>query len=235
VPLLHTWLSFTRPSPTLVLQATNAGVRRPGYEASTVAGCRLTRMIVTPQCPTSRQFLTCWNCHLVLSSYFHSHKEWFSWRHSPLLPTSGRASHSVSSVAGWNTRCIVRSYWLQAQSVTLAHHSPVKSIITARIFRMHWNHTMENMSYKMTVHMILSYPPWLTPLCHAMIPPHKPYKLYTWLIDLLWKWLNNLVATATLVLEYLFYILIFNGGKLLVIILFLLLSVTWMGHTVKGR
>ena len=28
-----TWLSFTRPSPTLVLQATNAGVRRPGYEA----------------------------------------------------------------------------------------------------------------------------------------------------------------------------------------------------------
>jgi len=25
--------SFTRPSPTLVLQAANAGVRRPGYEA----------------------------------------------------------------------------------------------------------------------------------------------------------------------------------------------------------
>jgi len=29
-----TWLSFTRPSPALVLQATNAGVRRPGYEAT---------------------------------------------------------------------------------------------------------------------------------------------------------------------------------------------------------
>ena len=28
-----TWLSFTRPSPTLVLQATNSGVRRPGYKA----------------------------------------------------------------------------------------------------------------------------------------------------------------------------------------------------------
>jgi len=28
-----TWLSFTRPSPALVLQATNAGVRRPGYDA----------------------------------------------------------------------------------------------------------------------------------------------------------------------------------------------------------
>ena len=27
-----TWLSFTRPSPALVLQATNAGVRRTGYE-----------------------------------------------------------------------------------------------------------------------------------------------------------------------------------------------------------
>jgi len=29
-----TWLSFTRPRPALVLQATNTGVRRPGYEAS---------------------------------------------------------------------------------------------------------------------------------------------------------------------------------------------------------
>ena len=29
-----TWLSFTRPSPALVLQATNAGVRRPEYEAT---------------------------------------------------------------------------------------------------------------------------------------------------------------------------------------------------------
>ena len=27
-----TWLSFTRPSPVLVLQATTTGVRRPGYE-----------------------------------------------------------------------------------------------------------------------------------------------------------------------------------------------------------
>ena len=29
-----TWLSFTRPSPALVLQATNDGVRRPGYKAT---------------------------------------------------------------------------------------------------------------------------------------------------------------------------------------------------------
>jgi len=28
-----TWLIFTRPSPALVLQVTNTGVRRPGYEA----------------------------------------------------------------------------------------------------------------------------------------------------------------------------------------------------------
>jgi len=28
-------ISFARPSPVLVLQVTNAGVRRPGYEAST--------------------------------------------------------------------------------------------------------------------------------------------------------------------------------------------------------
>ena len=27
-------ISFTRPPPALVLQATNTGVRRPGYEAS---------------------------------------------------------------------------------------------------------------------------------------------------------------------------------------------------------
>jgi len=33
-----TWLSFTRPSPALVLQATNAGARRPGYEATYIPG-----------------------------------------------------------------------------------------------------------------------------------------------------------------------------------------------------
>ena len=38
-----TWLSFTRPSPTLVLQATNAGARRPGYEATcTVQHAQIT-------------------------------------------------------------------------------------------------------------------------------------------------------------------------------------------------
>ena len=42
VPLLHTskyihrctWLTFTRPSPALVLQVTNTGVKSPGYKAS---------------------------------------------------------------------------------------------------------------------------------------------------------------------------------------------------------
>jgi len=40
VPLLHMSRyviahdSFTRPSPTLILQATDAGGRRPGYEAT---------------------------------------------------------------------------------------------------------------------------------------------------------------------------------------------------------
>ena len=34
VQVYHTtWLSFARPSPALVLQATNAGARRPGYQA----------------------------------------------------------------------------------------------------------------------------------------------------------------------------------------------------------
>jgi len=38
VQIRHTmWLSFTVPSPALVLQATNAGVRRPGYEARVLA------------------------------------------------------------------------------------------------------------------------------------------------------------------------------------------------------
>jgi len=36
-------ISFSRPSPTLVLQATNAGVRRLGYEASTEGGSVLSR------------------------------------------------------------------------------------------------------------------------------------------------------------------------------------------------
>jgi len=39
-PYVHvchtTWLRFTWPSPALVLQATNAGARRPGYEAKWV-------------------------------------------------------------------------------------------------------------------------------------------------------------------------------------------------------
>jgi len=37
VQVRHTWLSFTRPSPALVLQAKNAGARRPGYKASTAS------------------------------------------------------------------------------------------------------------------------------------------------------------------------------------------------------
>ena len=32
VPLLH--ISFIRPSPMIVLQVTNAGMRRPGYETN---------------------------------------------------------------------------------------------------------------------------------------------------------------------------------------------------------
>jgi len=38
-----TWLSLTRPSPALVLQATKNGARRPGYEASTHVGLSLHR------------------------------------------------------------------------------------------------------------------------------------------------------------------------------------------------
>ena len=40
LPNLHTSryvISSTRPSPMLVLQATNAGLRRPGYEAKDIA------------------------------------------------------------------------------------------------------------------------------------------------------------------------------------------------------
>ena len=41
VQLRHTtWLSFTRPSPALVLQATNAGAKRPGYEANSPPSLR---------------------------------------------------------------------------------------------------------------------------------------------------------------------------------------------------
>jgi len=38
-------ISFTRPSPTLVLQATNAGVRRPGYQASITPNCTLSSLV----------------------------------------------------------------------------------------------------------------------------------------------------------------------------------------------
>jgi len=55
-----TWLSFTRPSPVLVLQATNAGARRPGYEASPLPlwlsflyTCRVNSLL--NECPTVSQ------------------------------------------------------------------------------------------------------------------------------------------------------------------------------------
>ena len=42
------WLSFTRPSPALVLQAANTGVRRPWYQATSDVGCHLNRSVSTP-------------------------------------------------------------------------------------------------------------------------------------------------------------------------------------------
>ena len=42
------WLSFTRPYPALVLQATNAGERRPGYE---VVQTKYTRYCKRLTCP----------------------------------------------------------------------------------------------------------------------------------------------------------------------------------------
>ena len=61
----RTWLSFTRPSPALVLQATNAGVRRPEYEA------------------------TCWpivlTCHIFLPTRLIKGVNWVNLWHTYLL------------------------------------------------------------------------------------------------------------------------------------------------------
>ena len=43
-----TWLSFTRPSPALVLQATNAGARRPGNEATPNARTYVITLCIMP-------------------------------------------------------------------------------------------------------------------------------------------------------------------------------------------
>ena len=59
-----TWPSFTGPSPVLVLQATNAGARRPGYK--------------------SYHFITCqWSMFVPQQDFFHcegSCEENFSWK-----------------------------------------------------------------------------------------------------------------------------------------------------------
>jgi len=46
VTSLHV-ISFTRPSPALVLQMTNIGVRRPGYEV-TIEGMTLPQLVNNP-------------------------------------------------------------------------------------------------------------------------------------------------------------------------------------------
>jgi len=69
-----TWLSFTRPSPMLVLQVTNAGVRKPGYEAISFPGYKELSTLhwpnVIPQpyhkhqfCYSTRQGLCTWCTH----------------------------------------------------------------------------------------------------------------------------------------------------------------------------
>ena len=64
VQVCHTtWLSFTRPSPILVLQVTNAGVRRPGYKAILRHHCWLVHII------------THWMMHEIKGSCDHT-SEW---------------------------------------------------------------------------------------------------------------------------------------------------------------
>ena len=59
-----TWLSFTRPSPVLVLQATNAGARRPGYEVTIALYSYLTcRLQPVETCQM------CWLIMLVYDNY----------------------------------------------------------------------------------------------------------------------------------------------------------------------
>ena len=53
-----TWLSSTRPSPALVLQATNAGSRKPGYEA-TVGPCNLFYKRPLKIAPPTLRHTTC--------------------------------------------------------------------------------------------------------------------------------------------------------------------------------
>jgi len=66
VQVRHTmWLSFTRPSPTLVLQATNTGLRRPGYKANTLLH---TTIHLTP--------ITCTSSSLAFFCFSHGRYLW---------------------------------------------------------------------------------------------------------------------------------------------------------------
>jgi len=66
-----TWLSFTRPSPALVLQATNAGARRPGYEATRAVQCFKCHYL-TPNSIWEKNLSHPW-----LSWACHSPHKWF--------------------------------------------------------------------------------------------------------------------------------------------------------------
>ena len=83
VQIRHTtWLSFARPSPTLVVQATNTGMRRPGYEANWSCQWIGRSMGGLHPCRLwwSRLFLVHVFHPLIIFKLFHgtrTHQKWF--------------------------------------------------------------------------------------------------------------------------------------------------------------
>jgi len=102
VQVRHTmWLSFTKPSPTLVLQATNAGARRPGYVAT------ITPHTHTQTCEKSEESLRQQKIAAKTSSRAGQQPAWCSGYRTQYTPCCGWTwPHQVSDCA-----CVVMWWW----------------------------------------------------------------------------------------------------------------------------
>ena len=81
VQVCHCMISLTRPSPTLVQRTTNAGVRRPGYEATVYPlyhSClKFTRLPLPSLEGMSLQINSMWWEFLNITVW--SHRRWKCW------------------------------------------------------------------------------------------------------------------------------------------------------------
>jgi len=101
-----TWLNFTRPSPALVLQATNAGVRMPSYEAThkLQQPCHLDA-IITQYTPTHTNSYKCTTISVHDCIHIHKIAHTFSAQYTLMVLIS--VATASLSCRGKQYKCIV--------------------------------------------------------------------------------------------------------------------------------